>query len=392
MASVQSRDVSALALVPVVFLAAAAGGPPRAHVPDGLPLSRLLPLTADGEVALLPEHDLQPFNAVLVTRSSESCETVARSMLDVENYPSRFNVKRAHILEKSERAVRYELELGIIFAPRVPGHVSRTVRDKVIYDDLETGAQFIWTLQDLPRGCAMTYSMLEANGKASGWVGVVRALEASAVDAANFAAGLSSARGFTRPEDGRVLAATVEEDRALGELARHGTALRVLRAQGRFPVVVTRRVIDRPAEEVRAALLDRSHYGDRVAVVRGVQDRGKSARWDVGAFGGRVRFDTASDSSWDADQGLFSLTERVTGGDIPAASGWWTWRVQRVPEGTDVQLTWSLDLTAGSAILDTMARTDPIARESLALHMALSLMGRVVGGTPVGAPALAHLP
>lgn len=379
-------------LVPALALAAATAGPPRARIPPAVSMGSLLSLSTDGEVGFLPEHDLQPFNALIVTRAAVPCDEVARAMMDVENYPSRFNVKRAYILEKSERAVRYELELGIIFAPRVPGHVSRNVKDQVIYDDLQTGAQFIWTLRELPQGCAMTYSMQETPGKASGWVAAVRALESSAVDAANFAAGLSSARGFTKPEDGRVGAVRPEDDRALGELARHGTALHVRRAAGLFPVVVTRRVIDRPLEEVRASLEDRARYGEQVSVVRRARSLGKSASYDIGAFGGRVHLDTAVDARLDEDSGAFTLTERVTGGDVPAASGYWSWQLRPVPGGTDVQLTWALDLTVGSAILDAMARTDPMARESLALHMALSLMGRVVGGTPLGAPTLAKLP
>lgn len=374
----------------MLALVVGAPGPPRARVPASVSTSSLLALTGDGEVALLPQHDLQPFNAVLVTRAKESCEEVARAMLDVENYPSRFNVKRAHVLERTERGIRYELELGIIFAPRIPGHVSRTRRDVVTYDDLETGAQFIWHLQDLPSGCALTYSMLEAPGKASGWVGVVRTLEATAVDAANFAAGLSSARGFTKPEDGSVGEPTAEEDRAFAELAHHGTALRVQRAADRFPVVVTRRVVDRPLDEVRSAIEDRSHYGARVPVVRKVRDRGREASYDIGAFGGRVRFETAIEAERDEAQESFTLTERVTGGDL--GSGGWSWRLRAVPGGTDVQLSWNIDLTSGSTLLGAMASTDPIASESLALHLALSLMGRVVGGKPLGAPTLAHLP
>lgn len=381
-----------LLLAPALALAAATAGPPRARIPAGVPMGTLLSLSSDGEVGFLPEHDVQPFNALLVTRAAVPCDEVARAMMDVENYPSRFNVKRAHILERSERAVRYELELGIIFAPRVPGHVSRNVRDQVIYNDLETGAQFIWTLKDLPQGCAMTYSMVETPGKASGWVAVVRTLEASAVDAANFAAGLSSARGFTKPEDGHVGTVRPEDDRALGELARHGTALHVRRAAGLFPVVVTRRVIDRPLEAVRASIEDRARYGDAVTVVKRARAQGTNASYDLAAFGGRVRIDTAVDARDDDASGAFTLTERVTGGDVPAASGYWIWQLRPVTGGTDVQLTWALDITAGSALLDAMARTDPMARESLALHMALSLMGRVVGGTPLGAPTLAQLP
>ena len=58
-------------LVVAVQLATAAPGPVRARVPADVPMSGLLELTRQGEIALLPVHDVQPFNAVVVTRSKE---------------------------------------------------------------------------------------------------------------------------------------------------------------------------------------------------------------------------------------------------------------------------------------------------------------------------------
>ncbi|MBI1948422.1 MAG: SRPBCC family protein [Deltaproteobacteria bacterium] len=382
----------ASSLVPALLLLVAAAGPPRAHIPAEVRLAELLPLTAAGEVGLLPEHDRQPFNAVIVTRATEPCDTVAHSMLDVESYPSRFNVKRAHILEKSEAGISYELELNIAFAPRVPGHVRRAAYDRVVYDDLQTGAQFIYTLHDVAAGCAVTYSLLETPGKASGWVGVVRALEASAVDAANFAAGLSSVRGFAKPERARAPMLSPADDRAFAALARHGTALRVVREQGRFPVMVARRVVDVPFEAARAAVEDRAQYPKKIEVLRRAEAQDGSAAYHLAAFGGQVAWRTAVATTREAQSGLLTIVERVVGGDLPAGAGRWVWRLRPITGGTDVELSWDLDLTAGSAILNAIASTDPAARESLALQMALSLMGHVVGGRPLGPTTLASMP
>lgn len=367
-------------------------GPARAQLPAEVRLSEVLPLTAAGEVALLPEHDRQPFNAVIVTRAPEPCGEVARAMLDVESYPSRFNVKRAYILEKSDAGVRYELELRVVFAPRVPGHVRRAAVDRVIFDDLETGAQFIYTLRDVDGGCAVTYSLLETPGKASGWVAVVRALEKSAVDAANFAAGLSSTRGFAKPEQAHAAPLTPAGERAFSVLARHGTALRMLRQAGRFPVVVARRVVALPVEQVRAAIEDRAGYQNTINVVRHVRAQGDVVRYEMGAFGGQVAWHTTVSTTSDAPDGALTIAERVGGGDLAAGAGGWTWHVRPVAGGTDVELAWDLDVSAGSAVLNALASTDAAARESLALHMALSLIGRVIGGRPLGPTTLASMP
>jgi len=70
----------------------------------------------------------------------------------------------------------------------------------------------------------------------------------------------------------------------------------------------------------------------------------------------------------------------VTDGDGGLSSGQWQWRVRPAPGGTDVELSWDVDLTAGSAVMRTLAKADPVARESLAIHMVLSLRGDVVAG------------
>jgi hypothetical protein len=42
--------------------------------------------------------------------------------------------------------------------------------------------------------------------------------------------------------------------------------------------------------------------------------------------------------------------------------------------------------------MTALAEADPIARESLALHFALTLMGDVIGGKPLGQRSLAKVP
>lgn len=378
-------------LIPLLSLSTpAAPGPARARVPADVPMSGILELTRQGEVALLPAHNKQPFNALVVTKSKDPCATVAHDMMDIESWPKRWNIKDAVVLERTPTRVKYEIQLDIAIAPRIPGVIEHPDASRVIFNDIQTGAQFIWTLEDVEGGCAMRYSLLETPGKASGWVAVVKALEASAVDAANFAAALSSSRGFARPEAQRGQL-TASGESAFASLAAHGTALRLVRATGKFPVVVARRVVQRPVDEIAWAIRDKRRYTDKIDVIDEVEDRGRTAGYEVGAFGGNVDFTTSVVETGDlhTPEGL-TITETVVGGDIDR--GTWVWQVRPVPGGTDVQLTWDVDIAEGSALMRTLARTDPVARESLAIHMALALVGELVGGKPMGRSALAKAP
>src|SRR5688572_14887464 len=104
-------------LILLLTVAAGTGSPPRAKVPPDVSAAGLFELTRQGEVMLLPRHDEQPFNALLLTRATTSCESVRRTMLDVEGYTKRFNVTEVRVLERTPTTVRYELELGVAFAP-----------------------------------------------------------------------------------------------------------------------------------------------------------------------------------------------------------------------------------------------------------------------------------
>lgn len=387
-------------LIPLTALLLVAG-PERARVPPDVPLAGIMELTRQGEVGLLPQHNKQPFNALVLTRSSGSCDAVAEAMMDVPSWNKRWNIKDAVVVERTPATgpatrVKYELQLNMILVPRIPGLIERPRADTVVFNDVETGAQFIWTLENVEGGCSMRYSLLETPGKASGWVAAVKTLEESAVDAANFAAALSSARGFARSDAATSIGAGAEG--AFAALAAHGTAFRVVHtkqsAQGKsLPRMVGRRVIDRPINEVLWSLRDKKRWPDKIDVFSSVTDKGSTAEYTVAAFGGRVSFETAVVEKGDANtpEGL-TLTETITDGDGDLSKGSWSWHVRPAPGGTDVELTWDLDISAGSAIMRTLAKTDPVARESLALHMVLSLMSEIVAGKPVGKRALASAP
>ena len=380
----------AVVVLPIALQALLTAPPPRARVPAEVSMAGLLELTRQGEVMLLPVHDTQPFNALLVTRSREPCETVAHEMMDVETWPGRWAIKDVHVDERTATSVKYSMQLDVALAPRVPGLIEHPSADKVIFNDIQTGAQFIWTLDANEGGCALRYSLLETPGKQSAWLSVIHTLEASAVDAANFAAALSSARGFTKPEQ-RGSITTTAGDAAFAALAAHGTALRVVRAPGKFPVIVARRVIERSVDDVLWAIRDKKRYVDTMPMMRKVKDHGKTAAYTVGAFGGRVSWETSVVESGDAhaDSGL-TFTEKVTGGDVE--TGTWVWHVLPVPGGTDVQLTWDVDVASGSTIMSTLADADPVAKESMSMMMALTFMGKVIDGKPLGDRALARAP
>lgn len=368
-------------LVLAAFLLLA--GPERTRVPADVPLAGIMELTRQGEVGLLPRHNQQPFNALILTRSGGSCDAVAHKMMDVASWTKIWNVKDVEILESTPTRVSYSVQLDMILSPRIPGIIERPRPDTVIFNDPETGAQFIWTLEDTEGSCAMRYSLLEAPGQQSGWVAAINTLEQSAVDAANFGAGLSSARGFSLVGGATPMSAGAES--AFQALAAHGTAFRVVRST---KAIVARRVVDRPVDEVLWALRDKRRWPDKVEVLAKVTDKGNTAAYTVSAFGGRVSWTTSVIETGDAHTAAgLTLTELVTGGDLQR--GKWVWRVRPAPGGTDVELTWDMDISEGSAIMRALAHTDPIARESFSLHLALSFMGDVVGGRSVGRRALA---
>src|SRR6188472_3979988 len=132
----------------VVHAAFASGSPARAKVPAEVSAAGLLDLTKQGEVALLPAHESSPFNALVMTKSKDTCAAVAHDMMDVESWKSHWDIKDVRVDERTPTSVRYSMQLDIALVPRIPGFIEHPTADKVIFNDIETGAQFIWTLTD----------------------------------------------------------------------------------------------------------------------------------------------------------------------------------------------------------------------------------------------------
>ena len=315
--------------IPVLLLAPAL---PRSTMPAGASQRGLMELARDGEVILLPVHDRRPFNAVLSTRSNTKCNEVAKSMMDVEGWPKRYSISEAKVLERTPTKVSYELHLSIALAPAIRGTVENPSPGHIVFHDPETGADFIWTLTDDPLGCHMSYSMVEAPDKVSGFVAIVRAIEKSAGDAANMAAALSSARGYSKPDADQLSprGITAEGEKAWTAMASHGIAIRVLRAKSKFPRILIRRRVDKSADEVLAAIRDRASYEKKIDSFKSVNVETDKVRWSIGFFGGGVNFETASKESGTltAADGV-RIEERVLGGDLRPNAGTWTWTVRR---------------------------------------------------------------
>jgi hypothetical protein len=358
-------------------VAGAAGGPSTRG---------LVELTAQGEVLFLPRHHVQPFDAWLYSRSAASCAEVERAMLDVENWPRSFdNIESARATRVGD-TVTYELELTVAFSPTIHGAITRVAPGRLRFNDASTKAYSEYQLEDLTDGsCLFRYRIVEERGRSSGWVAVLKGLEKTSGDAGNFAAAVSSSRGFGRPERARRVAAGRAASETLGNLAGRGTVVTIDRSGAR-PVYVVRRRVDAKFDEVAWALRNKKDWPDRTAVVKRASDRGRTAEYTVAGFGGRVSFTTTVADEVDAG-GVLTLAESASGGDLAASDGGWRWRVAPVEGGVDVELRFACDIVAGSTVMSTVAATDPIARESFMLHVALSLMGDLVPGRPLPLPA-----
>jgi hypothetical protein len=382
--------VTAASLLWTLTLAIGTAAPQRATIPPDVSRDGLVELTRQGEVVFLPQHDVQPFNAVILSSTPAACGDVEKSIMDVEGWPKLYkNIKKVTILEKAEERVRYVLELDIKLAPDIPGLVENPQPGRVVFTDPDTKATFIYTLEPNDKGCTVQYSLLEAKGKPGGWTAVVRALEESAVDAANVAAAVSSLRGYAKGEQ-QAGTVTARGTGAMASLAHHGTVMRVQRVGGRTPVVIVRRVVARPIDEVLWSLRDRVRYSEKIDFFSEVaQEEGGAHEYDIRAFGGRVSFDAKQTETGDAAT-VVTIEEKVTGGDLKRGS--WVWKVRPVPGGTDVELVWDVDVIAGSSVLAAGASFDPMARECMALHFALAMMGDLVGGRPIAQRPLAAAP
>lgn len=374
-------------LVPVALLA-------LLHVPAASPSTRgLVELTTRGEVLFLPRHHVQPFDAWVYSRASASCADVEAAMLDPERWPKTFDNIEAAKATRVGDTVTYELELTVAFSPTIHGTITRVAPGRLRFNDAETKAYSEYALEDVGDGSFLfRYRVVEEKGKTSGWVAVLKGLEKSSGDAGNFAAAISSSRGFGKPERApRVPVGRAAAD-VVDELAGRGTAVTIDRT-GKRPVYVVRRRVDARFSDVAWSLRNKKGYAEKTAVIRSSEDHGRTAEYTVGGFGGRVSFTTNVVDNVDAS-GVLTIAETPRDGDLSPGDGGWSWRVVPVEGGADVELRFGCDVIAGSALLGTIARSDPIARESFMLHVALSLAGDLVPGRalPFSLPVVARTP
>lgn len=349
----------------------------------GLSAQGLAELTSNGEVLLLPRHHRSSFDGWIYTHSVESCAAIEAGMLDVENWPKRFpnvaSVKPTRSGTAENPTIAYEMQLTVTFSPTILGSVTRVAPRTLRYADGVTKAYSVYNLKDADDGsCAVQYRIVEEPGKSSGWVAVMKGLEATAGDAGNYAAGISSARGFAKPEQRQRSLRSHAGDDAYTTLAGRGTVV-VVDRRGTLPTYSLRRRVEGTFSDVAWSIRNKKGYAEKSAAVKKASDRGTTATYTIGSFGGRVNVTTSVKDSVD-DSGVVVIDETVTGGDLAAGSGGWRWTLTPVFGGVDVELVVNVDFVKGSRILTTMADADAIARESFMLHIALSLMGDLVPG------------
>jgi len=298
-------------------------------VAAGSPLSSrgLAELTDTGEILLLPKHQRQPFDGWLFSRTSKTCEAIETAMLDVDSWASHFdNMKSSKAKERTETTVVYELELKVMLAPTIYGKITKVSPGVIRFNDLETKAYSVYSLESADDGgCLIRYRIVEEKGKSSGWVSIMKGLEASAGDAGNYAAALSSARGFAKPETAKRVTTTGAAEAARVSLAGQGTMVEIDRSEKR-PKYTLRRRVQTPFNDVSWSVRHKKGYADKTPVVKKADERGASSSYTIGGFGGRVSF-TTHVTERSEEGGVLIVDERVTGGDISAEHGGWRWRI-----------------------------------------------------------------
>lgn len=359
----------------MLSLAAAVSPPgPQAHAA----------LTDTGEVLLLPRHQVQPFKAWVFSRSSKPCAEIETNILDLPNWPKQFeNVKSTKVTKTEGATQHYEMELTVAFSPTIVGNITRLGPGQVRFNDSVTKAYSVYHLSPAADGsCLIRYEIVEEKGKNSNWVGILKSLEASSGDAGNFAAAVSSCRGFARPEKAPRVSVDVEASRS--SLAAQGTLIEIDR-KAAYPTYTFRHRVKLDFKDVSWSVRHKKAYSEKTTVVKSSEDKGKTAAYTIGGFGGRVSFTTTVDEKTEAD-GTIIIDERVSGGDLKAGAGGWRWKLVPVEGGVDVELAFNADIVAGSTVMRTMAATDPIARESFMLYVGLAFMSDIIGGQTLPLP------
>jgi|GEM_PF-2348272 len=365
----------------------------KAQLPSTVTPADALHLAKSGEVLFLPRRrhspkSSQPFAALVLTRAEHGCDQVRRDMLEVERYPEHWpQIDRdVTIHYRTKTRTRYALHLNLPLAPDLEGLVEDLGPRRVRFHDVDSAGFFTFDLVEQRRRarkqCLLNYQLYQPSGKESGFVTMLRKMEAGVGDSAEFAATLGTVRGYAprrskeRALDGRALD-------ILGRLGSFGTAMVVQHKADGTVRIIGRRVVDKSAPDVLARIRDRQLYASSADFLKKVKVKGPQGEWQVRYFNGSVDFDTVQTVSGEAGQPQGQrVVEEVTGGDLD--KGQLTWQLHEVQGGTDVQLTVDLDLTEGSLVLRTISRHDATIREAARMQMVLTLLTDHVGGAPLG--------
>lgn len=375
----------ALSLALPLLLAAQSSGPLTTTLPQKAPVAGLLELTARGEIMHLPAHDASPFNALMTTRSSRSCSSIERTLMDVDGYPKLWTgIKSVRIQKRLPKRVEYEFDVDVVLSPTMKGVVEHPSPGIVVFHDVETGGRFWYQLRDVQGGCQLLYHLHQPKGARSGFVELITTVEKGATDSGELIGALASLRGVVRPEEEikQEPMTTAQSLRAWDELASRGTVLRTIYERGHHLQMASKRRVDRPVNEVLWSIRNRKAYKQRLDTVKKVNDHGRTVDYTFGYFGGRVSFQTTVTEEGDVngESGL-TITERITKGDVD--TGYWRWNVRAVEGGTEVDLHLDMDLAQGSLLMRNFAKQDPAVAYALPTQMTLTMMGHLVGGRPL---------
>lgn len=365
----------------------AKGGP----WPTGVTAAGLAELTAAGEVLFLPQHNTSPFVGLITSRSGRPCSHLEGELMNVEGYPRIWNsVKHVRVLSASAHRVEYEFDVDLVLSPTIKGVVELPHRGQVVFHDVETDGRFTYFLRPVHDGCQVSYRLYQPEGRQSGFVRLITAIESRATDSSELIGGLASLRGVVRVKSPASTSGVeaAQGERAFEVLAAHGTVVQTIYDAGSPLKLRSKRRVARAASEVLAAIRDRGSYDDRgIMKAAAVHERGGS--YVVSYFGGRVAIETKAEESGSLDHaGGVVITERLVSGDVD--EGYWQWRIRSVEGGTEAELLLDVDLPRGSVVMRNLLKQDPAIGYAVPMQLTMMMMAELVGGDPLpraaGAP------
>lgn len=374
-----------------LFSAATNGDAEGGPWPAGVTAAGLAELTSAGELLFLPQHNTSPFVALISSRSARDCGLLEVELMNVEGYPHIWNsVKHVRVLSASARRVEYEFEVDLVLAPTIRGVVELPRRGQVVFHDVETDGRFTYYLRPVNDGCQVTYRLYQPEGRQSGFVRLITAIESRATDSSELIGGLASLRGVVRmkPLSSSGGIEATKGELTFEELAAHGTVVQTIYGPGSRLKLRSKRRVARAPSEVLAAIRDRGGYDDR-GIMKGAEPHDSGGSYVVSYFGGRVAIRTKAEESGSLeDAGEVAVLERVVGGDVD--DGEWRWRIRQVEGGTEAELLLDVDLPRGSVVMRNLLKQDPAIRYAVPVQLTLMMMAELVGGPTlprrVGAP------